>query len=116
MVRELGSFFEMDLCWGSIVEYDTDFLFDYLLTLKTNIPAMEEPQFATVSASRKPGVCSSHWLVLIGMCFLSKEPGRVVASPALVYLRRRGANRRSMVAAEILSNNCFVCSERSEVS
>ena len=65
-------------------------------------PARDWPQWATVSASRKPGLDSSHWLVLIGICFRIRVPGLVVLLPRLVYFIRVGRRSRSMVAGEIL--------------
>src|SRR5574337_1247752 len=75
------------------------------------IPSVELPQWATVSASRKPGRDSSHWLVFTGICFLKSVPGLVVALPHLVYCARTGFSIRSMLDGDILSKATAVCSE-----
>jgi hypothetical protein len=65
---------------------------------------MDCPQWATVSASRKPGRDSSHWLVRIGICFRSKVPGFVVGVPCLLYEMRTGSRSLSMVEGDIFLN------------
>jgi hypothetical protein len=71
-------------------------------TVKANIPDMDSPQWATVSASRYPGCDSSHWLVRIGICFRKRVPGFVVDLPCFVYRIRTGFRSLSMVEGDIL--------------
>src|SRR4030065_352471 len=68
------------------------------------MPDRDWPQWATVSASRNPGRDSSHWLVLIGICFLRRVPGLVVLLPRPLYFTLTGFSILSMVAWDIVSN------------
>ena len=70
------------------------------------------PQWATVSASMKPGMVSSHWFVLMGICFFMIEPGFVIAGPFLVNFARDGAINRSMVLGDIFKSFCLISFER----
>jgi len=80
--------------------------------VKANMPIMDSPQWATVSASKKPGRDSSHWLVWMGICFLSRVPGLVVARPLLRYCILPGRNILSIVAGDMASKDWRVSSER----
>lgn len=69
--------------------------------VKANMPAMDVPQWATVSASRNPGRDSSHWFVFIGICFLRRVPGFVVDLPRPLYFTLTGFKSLSMLEGEI---------------
>jgi len=53
------------------------------------MPDKDSPQWATVSASRNPGRDSSHWLVLMGICFFQPE---VVPWPEGAWFRGGAAS------------------------
>ena len=57
-----------------------------------------------MSASRNPGRDSSHWLVLMGICFRRRVPGFVVDRPRFVYWIRMGLSILSIVDGEIFSS------------
>ena len=80
------------------------------------MPDTDSPQWATVSASRNPGRDSSHWLVLMGMCFFRRVPGFVVARPRDLYWILVGARSLSMVGAEMRSKALMVSGGRSPKS
>jgi FAD/FMN-containing dehydrogenase len=48
-----------------------------------------------------PNIDLSHWLVLMGICFLKRVPGFVVLLPRPLYLTREGWRSLSRVAGEI---------------
>ena len=73
-------------------------------------PPMLPPQWATRSASKKPGWASVHSVnVRTGMCCLSNRPGLVVVNPCGW---RNGFSNRSAVAGLSDSTCCRTVSDR----
>jgi len=81
------------------------------VTVRVEQKSPEElpPSCPTRSISTKPGTASSHSAqVRIGIASLSSEPGLVCERPCGSSLPRSGANRRSIVAADIRHNAAAV--------
>ncbi len=78
-------------------------------TVLAYTPSTVSPQWATVSASRNPGLDSSHWLVFIGICLRNKVPGLVVDLPRPLYFILTGFNILSIEAGDIFNNAVTTC-------
>ena len=77
-------------------------------------PAAWPPSWLTRSISTNPGTASSQSAhVRIGIWLLSRLPGLVRERPRAAYFLRSGANRRSMVAADIPASSAAVSSSMS---
>jgi len=74
------------------------------------------PQWATVSASRKPGPATSQCSVRTGIWVRSSVPGRVPKRPRLPSSTRHDAKSRSIVAALIAPSRCRTTSATSPFS
>jgi len=75
------------------------------LRLWITSPLEFPPSWLTKSTSKKPGLVWSHWLkVRTGIFFFKRLPGRVVDLPLICCFFRISANKRSMVAAEMVKS------------
>src|ERR1700756_2248812 len=81
------------------------------VSVNANWPAVLPPSWETRSISTNPGWASSQSAqVRTGIWRLSSDPGLVAARPLSCCVRRWGASRRSMVAADINTNSAAVSS------
>ena len=81
--------------------------------LQMKSPDNDVPQWATVSASTKPGMLASHCSVKMGIWVLSRLPGFVPLNP-LLKSHRKPDKMRSMVAELIDKGLSDVSSDMAE--